>query len=51
MKERQELYEILCENIKRTGNWDKVVELKGSYYENFMAIVNYVRGVIENGRN
>ena len=51
MKERQELYEILCENIKRTGNWDKVVELKGNYYENFMAIVNYVRGVIENGRN
>ena len=51
MKERQELYEILCENIKRTGNWDKVVELKGSYYENFMTIVEYVRGVIENGRN
>ena len=47
MKERQELYEILCENIKRTGNWDKVVELKGGYYENFMAVVNYVREVIE----
>ena len=51
MKERQELYEILVKNLKESGNWDKVVELKGSYYENFMAIVNYVRGVIENGRN
>lgn len=51
MKERQELYEILCENIKRSGNWDKVVELRGNYYENFMAIVNYVREVIENGRS
>ena len=47
MKERLELYEILCENIKRSGNWDKVVELKGNYYENFMAVVNYVRGVID----
>ena len=46
MKERQELFDILCENIKRSGNWDKVVVLKGTYYENFMAIVNYVREVM-----
>ena len=51
MKERQELYEILVKNLKESGNWDKVVELNGNYYENFMAVVNYVRGVIENGRN
>ena len=51
MKERQELYEILCENIKRSGNWDKVVELHGNYYENFMAIVDYVKEVMENGKN
>ena len=46
MKERQELFDILCENIKRSGNWDKVVVLKGTYYENFMTIVNYVREVM-----
>ena len=46
MKERQELFDILCKNIKRSGNWDKVVILKGGYYENFMTIVNYVREVM-----
>ena len=46
MKERQELFDILCENIKRSGNWDKVTILKGDYYENFMAVVNYVREVM-----
>ena len=46
MKERQELFDILCENIKRSGNWDKVTILKGNYYENFMAVVNYVREVM-----
>ena len=51
MKERQELFEILCENIKRSGDWDKVVILTGNYYENFMAVVEYVREVIKNGKN
>ena len=46
MKERQELFDILCENIKRSGNWDKVTILKGDYYENFIAVVNYVREVM-----
>ena len=46
MKERQELFDILCENIKRSGNWDKVVILNGGYYDNFMTIVNYVREVM-----
>lgn len=46
MNERQELFNILCENIKRSGNWDKVVVLRGSYYENFMTIVEYVREVM-----
>lgn len=46
MKERQELFEILCENIKRSGNWDKVVILNKGYYENFMTIVRYVREVM-----
>lgn len=51
MKERKELYEILCNNIKRSGDWDKVVVLTGTYYENFMTIVEYVREVIKNGRS
>ena len=51
MKERKELYEILCENIKRVGDWDKVTVLTGNYYENFMAVVEYVREVIKNGKN
>ena len=49
MKERQELFEILCRNIKDSGNWDKVTILTGNYYENFMAIVSYVRDRIEKG--
>lgn len=50
MKERTELYEILCNNIKESGNWDKVTVLNGNYYENFMAVVEYVKGVINNGK-
>ena len=46
MKERMELFDILCRNIKESGNWDKVVILRGSYYENFMEIVKYVREVM-----
>lgn len=42
MKERQELFDILCRNLKESGNWDKVVVLKDGYYENFMTIVEYV---------
>ena len=51
IKERLELFDILCESIKRTGNWDKVTILTGNYYENFMAIVNYVKEIIEYGKN
>ena len=46
MKERKELFEILCNNIKASGNWDKVVILNGDYYENFMTVVKYVREVM-----
>lgn len=46
MKERWELFDILCKNIKASGNWDKVVILDKGYYENFMTIVNYVREVM-----
>lgn len=49
MKERQELFDILVENIKRTGDWNKVTILTGNYYENFIAVVNYVNDRIEKG--
>lgn len=50
MDERQELFDILVEDIKRTGDWDKVTILNGNYYENFSAIVKYVKE-IENGKH
>lgn len=46
MDERQELFNILCRNLKESGNWDKVVVLQEGYYENFMTIVRYVREVM-----
>lgn len=51
MNERHELFDILCEDIKRTGDWDKVTILSGNYYENFIDVVNYVKEIIENGKN
>lgn len=46
IEERKKLFDILCEAVKRTGNWDKVTILDGTYYENFMAVVNYVKEVM-----
>lgn len=46
MDERKELYDILCRNIKESGNWGKTTVLTGTYYENFVAVRDYVRGVI-----
>lgn len=51
MDERQKMFEILCNNIKRTGNWNKVTILGGGYWKNFEKIVEDVRGIIENGKN
>ena len=51
MNERRELFGILCENLKHSGNWGKVTVLTGSYYENFMAVVDYVKDVIANGKD
>ena len=51
MKERLELFEILCNNIKRSGNWDKVTILDKGYYENFEYIKKEIKEIIENGKN
>lgn len=48
--ERRELFEILCNNIKASGNWDKVTILDGGYYNNFKRIVEDVKEIIENGK-
>lgn len=50
MEERHELFDILCNNIKNSGNWDKVTILNGGYWSNFKTIVNDVKEIIENGR-
>lgn len=49
MKERQELFEILCANIKRSGNWDKVTILDGGYWNNFKKIVEDVKEIMRYG--
>lgn len=39
-KERTELFEVLCNNIKASGNWDKTTILNGGYWNNFKRIVD-----------
>lgn len=51
MNERKELFEILCNNIKASDNWDKVTILDGGYWHNFERIVNDVKEIIEYGKN
>lgn len=51
MKEREELFDILCINLKNAGLWDKVTILDGNYYENFISICDYVKGIMENGKD
>lgn len=46
MEARKELFDILCADIKWAGDWDKVTILDGNYYENFMAVANYVKEII-----
>lgn len=48
--ERRELFEILCNNIKASGNWDKVTILDGGYWNNFKRIVKDVKEIVENGK-
>ena len=50
MDDRRELFYILCNNIKASGNWDKVTILDGGYYNNFKKIVDDVKEIIENGK-
>ena len=45
MTEREELFEILCNHIKKAGNWDKVTVLDGNYYSNFKTIKEYVERI------
>lgn len=46
MEERCELFELLVKNLKKAGLWDKVTVLNSGYYENFLAIKNYVLEVM-----
>lgn len=47
MKERQELFEILKQSLIDVGDWDKVTILDGDYYQNFMKVVEYAKGLLE----
>lgn len=51
LEERRELFYILKQSLIDVGDWDKVTILDGNYYENFMAVVDYVKGVMKNGKN
>lgn len=51
IEERKNLFEILKQSIIDVCDWDKVQILDGSYYENFMSVVNYVKEVMRNGKN
>ena len=51
MKERWELYEILCKNLRDSGNWDKVTVLNGGYWNNFKRIIEDVKEIIANGKD
>lgn len=46
MDDRRELFNILCRNLKESGNWDKVVILDGGYWENFKKIVKDVKEIL-----
>lgn len=41
-KERKELFDLLCKSLKQHGLWDKVTILDGSYYENYLAVKEWV---------
>lgn len=50
MDERIKLYNILVANLKRCGLWDKVTVLNGGeYYQNFLAVKQYVEDYMANG--
>lgn len=50
MDERHALFDILCKNLKESGNWDKVTILNAGYWKNFETIVNETKEYIENGK-
>lgn len=48
-KERWELFDLLCKDLKEAGLWEKTVILDRGYYENFKRIVSDVKEIIANG--
>ena len=51
MESRNELFEILCRELKTAGLWDKVTILQEGYYGNFKTVCDYVKEIIRNGKN
>lgn len=48
MDSRNELFNILCRELKSAGLWDKVTILQDGYYGNFKTICEYVKGIMGN---
>ena len=48
---RRQMYDILTEDIKRNGYWDKVTILDGGYLKNFEQIVSDVRQMLAEVKN
>lgn len=51
IESRNGLYNILCDNLKRHNLWDKVEILNKGYYENFLTIIRYVKGIMRDEEN
>lgn len=49
LKERNELFDLLCNDLKRNGLWDKVTILDGDYYENFITIKSWIENYLIEG--
>lgn len=47
MGSRRELLDILKQSLIDVDDWNKVTILSGNYYENFMAIVDYVKFIMK----
>lgn len=49
IEDRNEMFDILCKELKNAGLWSKVTILQNGYYGNFKSIIEYVKEVVENG--
>lgn len=51
MDARQKMFDMLCEEYRRLGLWDKVTILDGGYLKNFERVVADVKEYLKNAEN